>query len=161
MPAPYTNPSVLVNADGSAITTIAGEVDIINPQSVAGVKTFTSPVVFAAHATATGTAPGVVPGANNGTAPPAPTDVNANDTRGVILFGSGSTPAAGAQVAVTFAAAFTVAPVVTLTPGNAATQPLGLFVSAVSTSGFTVSSVSAPTASQAATVYSVAFQATG
>lgn len=109
----------------------------------------------------TGTAPGVAAGANNGTTPPAPTDVGANDSRGVVLFGSGATPAAGAQVVVSFAVAYAAAPVVVLTAGNAATQALGLFVSSVGTGGFTVSTVSAPTASQAATVYSVAFQAIG
>ena len=106
-----------------------------------------------------GPAPTAAAGANNGTSPPAPVVATAAiDTRGNITFGSGSSPAAGAQVVVTInaneAAELQGTPSVILTPKNTATQALGLYVSAVSTTAFTVSTTNAPTASQANTVYS-------
>lgn len=107
-----------------------------------------------------GPAPTAAAGANNGTTPPAPVlTAGLNDTRGNITFGSGGTPAAGAQVVVTFnsavAAEINGTPVVVVPPKNTATQALGLYVSSVSNSGFTISTTNAPTASQANTVYSV------
>lgn len=107
-----------------------------------------------------GPAPTAAAGANNGTSPPAPVvATSAYDARGNITFGSGSTPAAGAQLVVTnntgVAAEIQGTPVVLVVPKNTATQALGLYVSAVSATGFTVSTTSAPTASQANTVYSV------
>lgn len=111
-----------------------------------------------------GSAPAATAGANNGTSPPAPVvTAGANDTRGNLTFGSGTTPAAGAQVGVTFAAAYSAAaaPVVLLIPRNTLTQALGLYISAVSTSGFTISSTNAPAGSQANNVYSVDFLVMG
>lgn len=99
---------------------------------------------------------GTTAGANNGTAPPVPvTAATATDTRGSVTFGSGTTPAAGAQALVAFAVTLPtgVPGAISIMPRNAATQALGLFVSAISATGFTVSSTAAPTASQAATVY--------
>jgi hypothetical protein len=48
-------------------------------------------------------------------------------------------------------------PAVVLTPGNAATEALGLYVSSVTDAGFTISAANAPSASQADTVYSVTY----
>jgi hypothetical protein len=64
-------------------------------------------------------------------------------------------------VVVTFGTAFAAAPIVVLTARNTATQALGLYVSSVGTTGFTISTTSAPTASQGGTVYSVGFIALG
>lgn len=94
-------------------------------------------------------------GANNGTSPPAPVMTGCRDSKGKITFGSGGSSAAGAQVVVTFTTAYGAAPVITLTAGNSVTQALGLYVSSVSTTAFTVSTTNAPTASQANTVYVV------
>jgi hypothetical protein len=94
-------------------------------------------------------------GANNGTSPPAPVMTGCRDGKGKITFGSGGTAAAGAQVVVTFTTAYASAPIVVLTAGNTATQALGLYASSVTTTGFTVSTTSAPTSSQANTVYVV------
>jgi hypothetical protein len=106
--------------------------------------------------------PAAVAGANAGTTPPAPVvAAGSTDGRGTITFGTGTTPAAGAQVVVTFAVPFAVAPVVVLQPGNAATAALNDFVTAVSTTGFTIGTASAPAASQAAATFSVSYHVTG
>lgn len=99
--------------------------------------------------------PSVAAGANNGTSPPAPTlSSDSNDVKGQVNIGSGTTPAAGAQAVVSWGNHWGAAPKVFLTPLNAATVNLGLYVSSVTASGgFTISSVNAPAASQAATVY--------
>jgi hypothetical protein len=102
-----------------------------------------------------GSAPTAAAGANNGTSPPAPVvTAGANDTRLNVTFGSGTGPAAGAQVGVTFNAAYGAAPFVYLTPRNTATQALGLYISATATGSFTVSTTNAPAASQPNTTYS-------
>lgn len=94
--------------------------------------------------------PSAVAGANNGGSPPAPTMVaGSSDDRGQINFGSGSAAAAGAQVVVSFAEGYPTTPMaISLSAFNAASQALGLFVSSVTSSGFTISSVNAPAASQ-------------
>ena len=93
-------------------------------------------------------------GANNGASGPVPTKASANANRGDVDFGSGTSPSAGAQVVVTFAAvAYPTMPKVVITPSNLQTFDLGLYVSARSTTGFTVSSKNAPADSQVAGIY--------
>jgi hypothetical protein len=105
-----------------------------------------------------GGGPAVAAAAGAGTAPPAPTlAAGSSDARGTVNWGTGTTPAAGAQVAVTFAAPYAVAPTVILQPANAATAALGNYVTGVSTTGFSVALGSAPAASQAAGTYSDAY----
>lgn len=108
-----------------------------------------------AHLVVQGSAPTAAAGANAGTSPPAPVVAAAsNDTRGSLTFGTGTTPAAGAQVAVTFNVAYAAAPFVTLTPINSATAALGVpYLSAVGTGGFTINTPNAPAGSQANTTY--------
>lgn len=109
-----------------------------------------------------GTPVAAAAGANNGASPPAPIAAAAGtDTRGSVTFGSGTTPAAGAQVVITFSTAFAAAPVVVLAAGTSATAALNVFPSAVSTTGFTVSTVSAPAASQGGSTYRVSWIAVG
>lgn len=62
-------------------------------------------------------------GGSSSTAAPVVT-AGATDTRGKITFGTGTGPAAGAQVVVTFATAYAAAPYATITPLNAATAAL-------------------------------------
>lgn len=101
-------------------------------------------------------------GSNAGTAPPSPViAAGSNDVRGSITGGTGTTPAAGNLITVTFAQAFASAPVVTIVPTNAAAAALQPYVTSVSTTGFTIAVGSAPAASQAATVYGFAWQAIG
>jgi hypothetical protein len=110
----------------------------------------------------TGGAPGTAAGANNGGSPPAPSLVaGSTDGRGGLQFGSGTTPAAGEQVVVTFASTYGAAPVVTLAGGNAATSALGaIYPGAVTATGFTVRCMTAPTASQGGTVFLVQYKVT-
>lgn len=114
--------------------------------------------------TGTGTpaAPTAAAGANAGTTPPAPVvSAASRDQRGSLTFGTGTAPAAGAQAVLTFANAYPAAPFVTITPLNAATAALQPYVSATAAGSFTVSFGVAPAASQANTVYSLAWQAIG
>jgi hypothetical protein len=105
------------------------------------------------HLISAGTIPTAAAGAGAGTAPPAPVvTAGATDTRGNVTFGTGTAPAAGAQVVVTFASAFASAPLVVVTPTTALTVPLNLYV-ASTTSNFTVNAQTAPAASQGNTVY--------
>lgn len=108
--------------------------------------------------------PVLAAGANNGTSPPAPVvlaNYTITDKRGVISFGSGGSAAAGAQVVVTFNQAMTVRPYVHVDAYNTATQALGLFVTVAGLTGFTISSTSAPTASQAVGTFLVAYSVQG
>lgn len=98
--------------------------------------------------------------AGAGTSPPVPTlGANARDAAGDINWGTGTSPAAGQQVVVTFAQAFSIIPNVEVDALNAATAGLNVYVSAKSKTGFTISSVSAPAASQSATTYLVQYTA--
>lgn len=107
-------------------------------------------------ATDVGSPPTAAAGANAGTSPPAPVvAATSRRGRGSVTFGTGTTPAAGAQLVVTFAVAIGSTPVVTLAARNSATAALGLYISAASSTAFTVSTTSAPAASQANTVYSI------
>ena len=102
-------------------------------------------------------------GAGAGTSPPAPATPNTNAVRGLITFGTGTTPTAGVQVVFAFPGGrpCPTTPVVVITPTNAATAALQLYVTAVSTTGFSVASAVAPTASQANTIYGVNFFSVG
>jgi hypothetical protein len=105
-------------------------------------------------------APAAAAGAANGTAPPAPAvSTDSSDDRGSLTFGSGSSPAAGAQVTVAFTAPRDPArlPVVMITETTTALAALNPAVTAITATGFTVSTGSAPSASQAATVYGLAW----
>lgn len=103
-------------------------------------------------------------GANNGGAPPAPTaSGSSNGSKGVISFGSGTTPAAGEQVTVTYSdtTGYVVAPVVVPIALNAATQELGLYISESSATKFVVSCSKAPAASQTTGKYQFSYAAVG
>ena len=63
---------------------------------------------------------------------------------------------------VTFSGAWTAAPkAVVVTPNNDATQQLGLYVAAPTTTAFTLSTHGAPTASQPNTTYSFSYVVIG
>lgn len=102
-------------------------------------------------------APTAVAGAGAGTAPPAPViNGGSDDDRGSLTFGSGTTPAAGVVISVTFATPKDPnrLPVVLIQEGTAASAGVDLAVTAVTSTGFSVSSGTRfLTASQANTVY--------
>lgn len=108
-----------------------------------------------------GSAPTAAAGANAGTSPPSPIVNSGNDTRGSISFGTGSSPAAGAMVSVSFAQPYAAAPYVIAIPQNAATALLGLYITGNSTTGFVASLAAAPAAGQANTTYAFAFLCVG
>ena len=100
-------------------------------------------------------APTAAAGAQAGGSPPAPVvTATATDKRGKITFGTGSAPAAGNMVAVTFNKAYAAAPAaIVISSGNAATASLQLCVVSISTTGFTLATNNMPAASQANTTY--------
>jgi hypothetical protein len=108
----------------------------------------------------TGPAPLLVAGANNGGTPPAPILLaGSTDGRGAVNFGSGTAPAAGEQVVVSFAVPYGAAPVVSLSGGNSATDALGaIYPAQVTTTGFRVRTTAAPNPSQSNTTYLVAYR---
>lgn len=121
---------------------------VVQNPSGSGVPTDTSGVQRAA--------PAIVAGANNGTGPPAPiVSPDSSDVRGSCTFGSGTTPAVGAQCVMTFTTPRDTnrLPVVQLTETTTAFSALQPAVTGLTATGFTVSTAVAPAASQAATVY--------
>jgi hypothetical protein len=106
--------------------------------------------------------PAAAAGANNGTTPPAPVmAVDSSDDRGSVTFGSGSAPAAGAQLVVSFAVAKDPArlPVIQITETTTATAALNPAVTSTTSAGFTVSTGAAPAASQGNTIYGLSWAA--
>lgn len=176
----FPQPIVITNPDGSAVVTDpitppATYMQSLAPVSIGGnVGVFGQPILTALLAAlhaegviinttvAPGT-PGAAAGANAGTSPPAPVlTAGNNDERGTFTFGTGTSAAAGAQVVVTFGTtSFGSAPKVFLSPNNTATQALGLYVSARSATGFTISSTNAPASSQANTIFSADYLVRG
>jgi hypothetical protein len=129
--------------------------------TVAGLYRYTRGGV--AYSVQGGAGPTVAIGANNGSGGANTPNVTGNDARGKINFGSNTSPTAGAQVAVTFASSsgWVAAPTVIVVPTTSAAAALQLYVSGVSTTGFTVSSAVAPTGGQANSTYGVYYQIIG
>lgn len=104
--------------------------------------------------------PAAATGAGAGTSPPAPVvSVDSCDERGSVTFGSGTSPAAGAQLVITFARPQDPnrLPVVQLTETTTALSALNPAVTSITANGFTVSTAGAPTASQGNTTYGFAW----
>lgn len=101
-------------------------------------------------------APTVAAAAGAGTAPPTPTSTG-NAARGTVSWGTGTGPAAGNQVTVTFATPLSEAVVPMLTPYNAAAAALLEYVTNITAAGFTIATQGAPAASQAAGTYVIGY----
>lgn len=100
-------------------------------------------------------------GAAAGTTPPAAAVGAApatSDIRGSLTVGSGTTPGTGALFTVTYSRTYATAPNVMLTETTTAASLLNPAVTSWTTSGFTVSVGTAPTASQANTTYGFSWQ---
>lgn len=124
-----------------------------------------------------GTPVAVAAQAGLGTTPPSPAvSAYANDANGYVGFGSGTTPAAGAILKLTFvgwsgddgvtwtgSGASVSGPTINVFPENAATAALGPFyVSARGSDGsITIACTNAPTASQAANTYLLGYIVSG
>ncbi|MDQ1734132.1 MAG: trimeric autotransporter adhesin [Pseudonocardiales bacterium] len=99
----------------------------------------------------TGNAPTIANGSAVGTLPPAASvDVHSRNQCGQVKLGTGTSTTTGALCTVTYASGFQTVPFVTVTPNNAATAALGLYISAVNTTGFTIACQTAPSASLSA-----------
>jgi hypothetical protein len=101
-------------------------------------------------------------GANAGGSPPVPVVVSrSNDERGTVTFGSGTTPAAGSYVVLTFTQPYGAVPFAEVRPNNVDTEPLTPYVVSVSTTALTIGLRTAAAASQANTKYSVRYRLDG
>lgn len=110
-----------------------------------------------------GSAPAGAAATANGTAPPAPT-VTGNDQRGLVSFGSGTSPTTGTQVTLTFASAtgwVTTAPYVQLQALNAATAALQPYVASCTATVLSIGFGVAPAASQAVGTYKLGYRIEG
>ena len=81
----------------------------------------------------------------------------ATDIGGRALFGSGTSPSAGAQVSVTFNKSYPGTPIIVLIAGNQATAALNPYVDNPSTTGFNIGCATAPAASQGGSTYAVEY----
>lgn len=110
-------------------------------------------------------APSIAGTANLGTGAPSPTLTSgSNASRGRIEFGTGTSPAAGGLVTLTFPSgsfASGVTPRVMLTHESFLSTTFPLYVSAISDTAVTIGFGTAPAASQAAGTYKVAYQVLG
>jgi len=106
-----------------------------------------------------GGAPTAFSGPAAGTGAPAAT-VRGNDFEGYFTFGTGTGPAAGSVGGVNFQTAFGGTPAVMLTPANAATAALGLYVDA-KPGGFAVNVSRRPAARQPAGTYTIRYLVAG
>ncbi len=118
-------------------------------------------VTVGTHLIVSGPAVTAAAGAQAGGSPPAPVIGTSVDNGGLITFGTGSAPAAGELVTVTFGTTFVSPKAVVVCPANTATQALGLYVSNLATTGFALRATSGPAASQANTVYSFSYVTVG
>lgn len=107
-------------------------------------------------------APVLAAGVGLGTGPPAPAFTGpGTDPAGNVSLGTGTAPAAGALCTVTFNSTYTNPPGLALTPTNAATAALGLFVSSIAGGSFVVSCTGTPAASQPLGTYTFSYSAIG
>ena len=102
-----------------------------------------------------GSSPTIAAQAGAGSTPPTPTLLRATDMGGTAQWGTGSSPAAGTQVRVTFTSAYTNPPTVILSPANAATAALHPFVTQVTIGYMDIQVAIAPAATQPADTYAV------
>jgi hypothetical protein len=106
------------------------------------------------------TTPTVAATANDGGSPPTPT-VTGNASRGVVGFGTGTAPAAGATLTVTLPAGYASPPTVVLSAGNYAAYPLNLYVIVLNSTQFQICSGGGLGASQPADTYKVNYVVIG
>lgn len=105
-------------------------------------------------------APTVTAGANAGTSAPSP-QISGSTISGIITFGTGTSPAGGALVSVTFPTPLAVPPKsVMLTSNNGLTWKLQPVSTVLTATGFTIYAINAPSASQPNTTYSVSYLVT-
>lgn len=159
-----------LNMNPGLIFPLSGFTMIVAPPStLTGQRTISLPDVGMTPsfllAQRNGSAPTAAAGANAGTSPPSPViTAGATDSRGNITWGTGTTPAAGAQVVVTFNVPWATAPYITLMETTLATHSTtsncgGVYVTNVTGTGFTINCQQAPAASQGNTVFGVNYLA--
>ena len=100
----------------------------------------------------------LIAGAAAGASPPAPAAVNdCGDYRGTLTFGTGSAPSTDALARVTYSQSRGQNLTVLLTPMNAATAALGLYVT-LANGYFEICAANAPAASQANSTFAVGYE---
>lgn len=99
-------------------------------------------------------------GAGAGTSPPSPI-ITGNDQRGLITWGTGTSPASGVQATITFGLPWELAGLtVQLCPANQATVALGVHCvpSETTLTDWKMRTATAPAASQGNTIYALTYQ---
>jgi hypothetical protein len=124
------------------------------------------PTQVSKHITVTSTSSvSAVASAGAGTSPPAPVVTSgSDDTKGQVTFGTGTSPAAtSAQATVTYNTPYasTSVPRVIVGAANAATAALGPYAVEQGQTGFQIWLTTAPSASQANTVYAIKYHIIG
>ena len=116
--------------------------------------TSTGTILFARSATGHLISGGTAPTAAIGTAAASVTvSTTATDSKGLLTVTTAASPTAGQTLVVcTFANAYAAAPVVVISPSSAGAVSAGCYVSAVSTTGFTVTNANAGPVSAAETI---------
>jgi len=103
--------------------------------------------------------PTAAAGTGAGATPPAPAVVaGSTDGAGQISFGSGTTPAVGSMVDVTFQNPYAMAPTVVATAANSGTPSRQVYITNVTTAGFSVGFGAAASASQTVGTYRVNYR---
>jgi hypothetical protein len=116
------------------------------------------------HLNLKGGAPTIIAGSATGGTPPAPVATNCSDSKGSISFGTGSGAIAGELVRVTYGANFSDTggtPAVSVTPLNAATAALGLYVTKNGSTAFSLNAANVPAVSAANTTYAFDYHVLG
>jgi hypothetical protein len=137
--------------DGYMGTLNSGYYKVLSGFSVGGTRDLNNEGVFeGASRSPTLTAQSALGGS-----PPSIVIGQRGDFGGTITFGSGTSPTSGQLIQIAYGSYRGGAPVITLSPTNAAAQALGLYPCGKSGSGFYICAANAPSASQANTTYSV------
>ena len=128
--------------------------------------TFTGSVNFGRHIHGVTTVIAATASAGAGTNPPNPVVTQGStDLGGSVSWGTGTLPNTQAQLSIAFGQPWTIpgggGPHVVVTPTNAATQALGLFVTGISPTGFQVNVASTPAGSQGASTYAFCYSVMG
>lgn len=129
-----------------------------NPYRLEGNALFIKDVTIRGHLkskdTTTNVTIALLPAA--GTAPPTPLLIDCNDTKGKVLWGTGTVPAAGAQFTVTYETPYLTIPEVFITCGNRNTALLDIY-RAYDQNGFTLYFTGTPAASTTQTTYQISY----
>lgn len=115
---------------------------------------------WSGHVLTSDSAPAVAAGSHAGSAAPAPT-VTGTDVAGEVSFGTGGAPTSGNMITLTWHRAYPGEQKIVITPRNAATAALMMWVNDSATTGVSIAAAIAPSAAQAVGTYKFAYHVIG